>query len=89
MSRFLLELPKNKTVEFHNSTYEIRNAEIIDQHENIKLIREQPTEINSFKPKSQKIKLEPKTDAEPKLKTSEEIRIDYNDEFVDTEVDYF
>ncbi|MDR1268725.1 MAG: ATP-binding domain-containing protein, partial [Planctomycetaceae bacterium] len=40
-SRFLLELPKNKNVEYHDSTDELKNTEIIDPYENIKLIREE------------------------------------------------
>jgi DNA helicase-2/ATP-dependent DNA helicase PcrA len=40
-SRFLLELPKNKNVQHHESTQEIRNTEIIDPYDNIVLIREE------------------------------------------------
>ncbi|MDR2755166.1 MAG: UvrD-helicase domain-containing protein [Planctomycetaceae bacterium] len=85
-SRFLLELPKNKSVNFHDSTYEIRNVEIIDQHEDIKLIRDLSDEFTSLNQKTKTPKKE--SYIKPTTETSEEIRIDYNDEFVDQEVDY-
>ncbi|MDR2642454.1 MAG: UvrD-helicase domain-containing protein [Planctomycetaceae bacterium] len=81
-SRFLMELPKNETVKYHESTQEIRNTEIIDQHENIRLIYEQP-EITSIKPKPT-----PHNNTLTSNSIPDEIQVDYNNEYIDAEVEY-
>ncbi|MDR2171040.1 MAG: UvrD-helicase domain-containing protein [Planctomycetaceae bacterium] len=80
-SRFLMELPKNKTTEFHDSTYEIKNTEIIDPHENIKLVREQQ-EIKTLKSKQKTNKII------KQIQTDDEIQTDYNNEYTDPEIEY-
>ncbi|MDR2345258.1 MAG: UvrD-helicase domain-containing protein [Planctomycetaceae bacterium] len=83
-SRFLMELPKNKMFDYHDSTYEIRNVEIIDPQENIKLIREQP-EIKTINSKQNSKQI---TTNKQQDQDQDEIKIDYEDEYVDQEIDY-
>ncbi|MDR1923029.1 MAG: UvrD-helicase domain-containing protein [Planctomycetaceae bacterium] len=87
-SRFLMELPKNEKVKRYNSTNDIKNTEIIDPFNNIKLIREQPTHL-TIKQKSQKKQVTKKQElTNTNIIEEEDVRIDYDDEYVDAEVEY-
>jgi DNA helicase-2/ATP-dependent DNA helicase PcrA len=80
VSRFLLELPKCGSVNYHDSTQEVKNTAIVDQQENIKIIYDQP-DIKITK------KINPAPHINPKSSPNE-IQVDYNNDYIDAEVEY-